>query len=217
MTVLNGYRNIAIDHGGNSMSLILFYIKSTLLGVIPYLPIILIFRLLMVYLLKRCGYRTGIEHEAGTMVFIMCLLALAMTTISFTLSQILRGVVSSLGGFNLIPLKGIGAILRSSDLGYILVNLLGNIMMFVPIGFFLPLLWQRMNSMKITVLVCFFISLFIEVLQLFGMRGTDVDDLILNTAGGLVGYLIFWLMKKRFPEFTGRFRLKRVITEESTA
>jgi len=48
------------------------------------------------------------------------------------------------------------------------------------------------------------ISLFIETTQIFLPRATDVDDLIMNTLGGLIGYILYLLVKKRFPQFSNR-------------
>lgn len=71
------------------------------------------------------------------------------------------------------------------------VNLLGNIFIFVPFGFFEPLA-SRHRSFWGTVLDGFLLSLLVEVFQFVSKVGRfDVDDLILNTSGVVVGYLIF--------------------------
>jgi glycopeptide antibiotics resistance protein len=68
--------------------------------------------------------------------------------------------------------------------------------MFIPTGILIPLLYRNRNSFLKTVLTGFWISLTIEILQLpFAVRCSDVDDLILNTAGCLVGYGIYALGK----------------------
>ena len=51
---------------------------------------------------------------------------------------------------------------------------------------------------KNIILIGFVISLFIEFCQLFISRGTDIDDLILNTLGTIVGLLIYKLLSKKF-------------------
>lgn len=80
------------------------------------------------------------------------------------------------------------------------VNFPGNILMFMPIGFFASLLSDRPRWWKGT-LWTFVLSLFIETAQLFVCRGTDVDDLVLNTLGGLLGYGCFRLLERLSPEF----------------
>ena len=72
-------------------------------------------------------------------------------------------------------------------------NLLGNLLGFVPFGFLFPLLlpWFR-NFFKI-LFAGFLLSLFYESAQLlFGLGISDVDDLILNTAGTIIGGIAFF-------------------------
>ena len=78
---------------------------------------------------------------------------------------------------NLIPISSEGA------MTYIL-----NIIMFMPFGFLLPLIWKNFRNAKKVVLMGFLMSLAIEICQLFNIRTTDIDDLLMNTLGTLVGY-----------------------------
>jgi glycopeptide antibiotics resistance protein len=60
----------------------------------------------------------------------------------------------------------------------------------MPFGFTLPVLSKRFFKFKIITLATFSLSLTYEILQLlFGFGSFDVDDLILNTLGGMIGYL----------------------------
>lgn len=70
-----------------------------------------------------------------------------------------------------------------------------NILMFMPLGFLLPLIWRDFRSLKKVVFVGFIMSLSIELCQLFCLRATDVDDLIMNTIGSLLGYGCWKLLK----------------------
>lgn len=63
-----------------------------------------------------------------------------------------------------------------------------NILMFIPFGAFLPIYFGRFWKMSTTVLAGALMSFTIEVLQLFTFRLTDIDDLIMNTLGTLLGY-----------------------------
>lgn len=74
-----------------------------------------------------------------------------------------------------------------------------NVLLFLPLGMMLPLLWADFRSLWRTLLAGFGISFFIEVLQLFSFRATDVNDLITNTAGTLGGYCIGRLVLKLIP------------------
>lgn len=72
-------------------------------------------------------------------------------------------------------------------------NLVGNLVLFLPLGIFLPLL-LRTHSWKKTFLLSFVISALFEIAQILLARGNfDVDDVILNTAGAMLGYGIWWL------------------------
>lgn len=74
----------------------------------------------------------------------------------------------------------------------VLVNLLGNIVAFVPFGFFLPMLCRVGKNMVVCVLGSALFSLAVESIQLFTKVGAfDVDDIFLNTIGGLAGFLVY--------------------------
>ena len=87
-------------------------------------------------------------------------------------------------------------------------NVIGNVAMFIPTGIVLPIVYRRLNSLWKVAAVGAFISLCTEILQLpFPSRASDVDDLILNTLGVVVGYGIFAMFgachhEKSINEFT---------------
>lgn len=73
-----------------------------------------------------------------------------------------------------------------------------NIILFFPLGFFLPLLYQKYNSLSKVLLHEFLFSLSIEITQMFGFGTTDVNDLITNTVGACLGYGIYKLFNVFF-------------------
>ena len=78
-----------------------------------------------------------------------------------------------------------------------LLNIIGNFAMFIPTGIITPLIYKHLDSLKKTVLTGFSITLAIEIIQLpFASRASDIDDLILNTAGCLAGYGILCLVRR---------------------
>ena len=82
-------------------------------------------------------------------------------------------------------------------MGEILINIIGNTTMFIPIGIIWPLVFRDLNSHGKIIAAGVGFSLCIEILQLpFFDRVSDVDDLILNTLGFLIGYGIYLLIKK---------------------
>lgn len=82
-----------------------------------------------------------------------------------------------------------------------------NVIMFMPLGFLLPLIWRRYRKMGRTVLTGFCMSLSIELLQLFCLRVTDVDDLTMNTLGTAVGYCCWIVFRCLFLD-AGRKAVK---------
>lgn len=103
---------------------------------------------------------------------------------------------------NLEPFRTIRLFLRLLDSDTYrrtaIINLFGNIGMFIPLGFFLPLLWEGLRKWWRTWLATMGIMTAVEILQLFSLRGScDVDDLILNLLGAAVGYGLFWILNAK--------------------
>lgn len=92
---------------------------------------------------------------------------------------------------NLIPFwditNGVRAYLVNSGL---------NILLFVPLGFILPLLWKEFRSRRTMCFTGFLLSLGIELAQLLNYRISDVDDLIMNTLGAWLGYELLMLLSR---------------------
>ncbi len=111
------------------------------------------------------------------------------------------------GGINLIPfaesLRLFQFYVKNEMWSAIWVNFPGNVIMFLPIGFFAGLLSDKPKWWKSTAITAF-LSLFIECFQIFVARGTDVDDLILNTLGGILGHSLFLLLRRIDPGLVRR-------------
>lgn len=82
---------------------------------------------------------------------------------------------------NLIPLKGMVQDLKNGIL---------NVILFVPLGFLLPVLWKRFRSLGPCTFFGLSLSLVVELLQMLTFRATDVNDLITNTTGTFLGFLL---------------------------
>lgn len=118
------------------------------------------------------------------------------------------------GGYrwNLIPLDTVGRYLwvlsHSTDpvlLRHAVVNLAGNVIMFVPLGFFTPALYPRMGKFLWHFLCMLGVISLVELGQFVTRLGTcDVDDLLLNLMGtglGFAGWKVMeWIRKKRTAE-----------------
>lgn len=85
----------------------------------------------------------------------------------------------------LVPVLGV-----MKDTPQYLMDSLLNVVMFIPFGVFAPLLWRKLRSVKRTALAGLCFSFAIEMAQMFSGRLTDVDDLITNTLGAVIGCLI---------------------------
>lgn len=90
---------------------------------------------------------------------------------------------------NLIPFQDFSA--RNIE-GMIL-----NAIMFAPLGFLLPAYFERYRHWGRTLAAGFLTSLTVELIQLFTLRATDVDDLIMNTLGTVIGFLLAKLVFRR--------------------
>ena len=108
-----------------------------------------------------------------------------------------RDVVTSYYRYNFIPFKEIRRFYIYRDVVGIrafLANLFGNVLAFMPFGFFMPILRLRLRKWYCMLGMTFLLSLMIEITQLLTRVGSfDVDDLILNTSGGILGYLLFYI------------------------
>ena len=98
---------------------------------------------------------------------------------------------------NLIPFKTIwgyamDVMTKPWMLGIAIRNVLGNLVLFYPMGIFLSCLFSRIRTLKQTVLISLCTILSVECIQLIFRRGVfDIDDLILNMAGWMLGFLTF--------------------------
>lgn len=108
---------------------------------------------------------------------------------------------------SLIPFNTIRIFLRNlsasgnpAAVRHAIINLAGNVVMFIPLGFFIPAVSEKLRTFIRTAAVSVLSIVAVEVLQLFLLLGScDTDDLILNIIGVTVGYLIFkiiWGKKK---------------------
>ena len=106
-----------------------------------------------------------------------------------------------------VYLSGVYAVVGLPTIGYIrfapninlkpfaymfsdLTNSILNVLLFVPLGILLTMLWNRFKNPLRTLFFGLLVSVFIEFLQLFTYRATDINDLMTNTLGTLIGWCI---------------------------
>ena len=98
---------------------------------------------------------------------------------------------------NIVPLHTIKMYIRMLPKPIAIINLVGNVVCFVPLGFLPPFLFQRRTRIPRTIIFGFFITLFIETTQLLtGIGEFDVDDILLNAIGVILGRLLYTLFIK---------------------
>ena len=175
---------------------------SYLINMIPYLAITLpVWIVVRLIALKHRDEKPNWLHEIALCLFVLWCAGTASQTIipkfEFGISGF--GIIASrIHEINLIPFRVIANTYREAFVNgvrsYFFINFLGNIMMFVPFGFFVPLLWNQSNR-KVVLSGCL-TSVFIEICQLFLYRSTDIDDVILNTTGVILGLLAFHLLRR---------------------
>lgn len=95
-------------------------------------------------------------------------------------------------GNNFIPFKELTRYRLGSNLFY--KNVIGNILLFMPYGFFASY-YLKLDKKRVAFLLIFIVSLSIECVQLAIGRCFDVDDILLNLVGGILGYLIYRLLE----------------------
>ena len=94
-------------------------------------------------------------------------------------------------------------------LGYraLFLNIFGNVLAFMPFGFFLPMIWKRTDRLFLTAVSSFLMSLCVETVQLVSRVGSfDVDDLLLNTIGRVLGFLAYRLLRGAWIRYYGTNR-----------
>lgn len=114
--------------------------------------------------------------------------------------------------YNLTPFREIRRFIVYADLlgpMAVISNLFGNIVIFMPFGFLVPILGRKKRNFWFTSLLSFALSLAVECIQLVTRTGCfDVDDIFLNTIGGMLGYLVYALVQRKRDRDADARRLK---------
>ena len=166
-------------------------LREAILHYIPVFPIVLfvLSRYKMkIYDLKL--YSTGRVYEGNgdsNLHFLACVVYTFLITGMISAAGIPSIIDFGFGrnylNFNFIPFAING----------VSTNVL-NIIMFIPFGLLLPIIWSEFKSFKKTTKAGLLFSLFIEITQMFNFRATDVDDLMMNTLGTVIGFGIYYLL-----------------------
>ena len=111
----------------------------------------------------------------------------------------------SFSSINIVPFYSIGNYLFSDDKllrAFAFSNVVGNIILFVPLGVYLPLFIREKGILK-NVLWIILISALVEILQfVFRVGASDIDDVILNGLGGFIGIIAYRILLKMFVDYS---------------
>lgn len=185
------------------MRLIIAYIADMLRYIIVFSPVILIIRFLY---LKKSSRKVNFKNEIIILLFCMYIIGLASQTI---LPNITIGIVSETGEMifevnwrnsisqvNFIPFRTLSDQLffnntNTYDLKISLLNISANLFLFSPIGFFVPLLWNKFNSIKCIFFIGLSLTICIECIQYLIGRSTDIVNIkIINPTKNGFLYMI---------------------------
>lgn len=171
--------------------------------------------------LRAMGLKSSSKHEITLLCFVMVLSTiLALKLWPVCMWQRSGGVWGNLlllvdrpswdTMLNLVPLGSVKFYqdcisYGTGHLSTIIWNRAGNILAFIPIGFFPALLFRKVNWNG-PLLIGFGLSFFTEVGQYFLMRYASIDDVLLNTLGTVIGYALFLAFQKICPNFVSSFK-----------
>lgn len=94
---------------------------------------------------------------------------------------------------NFVPFKTISLYIHHWSSGWLnpFGNLVGNVAVFIPMGFLMPYVWEKAKNLFVCMGCGLLFVAGIEIVQLLGLLGSmDIDDVILNCSGILVGYVV---------------------------
>lgn len=170
------------------------YLRSLALIMLVGLPVWL--------LLRRPWKRQPLLREIVLALFAVFMAGLMIFTLKGdwnTPAAMIASAKARIATMDRIWLKPFNTIVKSfqnTSLDQFLINIVGNIVMFMPWGFCLPLLWRRFRSLRAMILMCLALTLFIETTQLFINRYVETDDVILNFIGGMSGAGLWWICNR---------------------
>ncbi len=120
--------------------------------------------------------------------------------VSFVLCFYLVGILTMTGIWFLGPFSPRVELVPFADMIKSPLYTMLNVLLFLPLGVFLPILYKKVDRMEKAALTGFLLSLAVEILQMFGSGTSDVNDLIANTIGACVGFSIANGLRKSIPE-----------------
>ena len=189
---------------------IVLNVKVTIGGFVIPTFIIIITMIVQIKKSKDIQEKSKIRNFWLKALFIIyCLL---LITILFLNNEYRMGGFQNISTFsrehletsNFIPFATIigyvsGMVSNDINTGIVIINLVTNLLLFAPMGFFIPMLFQdKIKNTKQFLIIIIILTFLVEIIQFITYRGsTDIDDIILNTIGASIVYI---LMKTKVVE-----------------
>ncbi len=190
------------------MGLITLYVEDMLVYILAALPFYVGFRFIF---LKKKRKITSFKKELILGVFVLYLVGLASQTIVPNWNA---GIVTDTGEpffniyftnelshVNIIPFHTLYEYFFQTNTNVdewnsvSLLNLTANVMLFLPLGFFVALIWKKYHSIKKVIILGLSVTCLIEFIQYFIGRSSDIDDVLLNTFGTVIGYVVLLIIQ----------------------
>ena len=166
-----------------------YLIKFTLVMLVA----LILYIIIRLTWLKKKGRAFYWNNEWAALLFISYLAALASLTIVPSVNWNANEIIKQ---YNFVPFKTL-----SNQVKYLsynsFINLVGNVVLFIPIGFLAPFVWSKCKEWKYALFLGLLVSGTIEFVQYFIGRIADIDDLIVNTLSIMLGA---YLYKKCFKK-----------------
>ena len=143
---------------------------------------------LMLYIVLHSTYRSkGIVEPRNHFVMIFVLSVYVAGVFFFTGA----GTIYDIRQYGLDAMALHANLSPFSDKSIDIVAYLLNVVLFLPLGFLLPLLWPKQDRFWKILLTGVAFSLLIELSQLLNIRNSDIDDLLLNMLGAVIGFALY--------------------------
>lgn len=151
--------------------------------------------------MKNYRKETGIFGDNKTVILMCISLVYLFIVLDVTLIDRTVGKRHTI----LEPFWELSQLFKTKRYTYWFIQISGNMCMLMPFGFVLPVIFRKFDDFKMTVGVCLGFSLFIELTQYVTGRGwLEFDDIMHNTFGGAIGFIIYKKIDDKIAEYRGR-------------
>ena len=176
------------------------------------IPIFLIIATMIVEIKKSKDIQEKNQIRNFWLKILFIIYLLLLITILFLKNEYRMGGFEDINTFskehfetiNIIPFATIfgyfsDLLFEDININIVIINLATNLLLFTPMGFFIPILFdKKVKNIKQFGMVMILITMFVEIVQFITYSGsTDIDDIILNTTGAIIVYM---LMKTKFAK-----------------